>query len=294
VHARAVVRAVVRRGRTVLDELRSEAPLGLFPGLDPDPGSAQVWLVGSAGGPLGGDDIELAVEVGEDADLVVGSVAASLALAGTAPSIVRVHVVIGPRGRLTWTPEPLIVTGRADHRVEVHIAAAADAHVWWRDELVLGRGDERTGRCTLIHRADLGGVPWLRHELGVGTPGWDGGAVLGPHRRIGSVLTTEDIADPPVVADPPVPPDPPEAAQRSPDVGGSTARLSLDAGGSLTVALAPDRRALDGLLPTRPAADRLLPTRPAPDRLLPTRPDRLLPTHPAPVPRRPHVAHPHR
>src|SRR5579864_1156696 len=62
VHARAVVRAVVRRGRTVLDELRSEAPLGLFSGLDPEPGSAQVWLVGSAGGPLGGDDIELGVE----------------------------------------------------------------------------------------------------------------------------------------------------------------------------------------------------------------------------------------
>ncbi len=289
-HARALVRAVVRRGRTVLDELRSEAPLGLFPGLDPDAGSAQVWLVGSAGGPLGGDDIELAVEVGEDADLVVGSVAASLALAGTAPSIVRVRVVIGPRARLTWTPEPLIVTGRADHRVEVHIDAAADAHVWWRDELVLGRGDEQTGRCTLTLRADLGGVPWLRHEVAVGTPGWDGGAVLGPHRRIGSVLTTEDVADPPVPPDATRPSGGGSTARSSPDVGGSAARLSLEAGGSLTVALAPDRRALDGLLPIRPAPDGLLPARPA----LPTGPARLLPTRPAPVPRRPHVAHPHR
>jgi urease accessory protein len=236
--ARAAVRAVAGRHCTVLADLRSEAPLGLFLGRSETPAWTQVWMVGSAGGPLGGDDVELRIDVGPGAALAVGSVAASVALAGSAPSATKIRVIVEPGGRLVWTPEPLIVTGRANHRVEVVIDAAADAHVWWRDELVLGRSGERPGRCTVALATELGGVPWLRHELAVGAPGWDGAAVVGAYRIVGSVLTTDDTVDAP--ADLPA---------------GEAAKLQLEAGGSLTLAMAPDRRTLDRLLPTGPAPD---------------------------------------
>jgi urease accessory protein len=234
---------------TVLDELRGEAPIGLFPGPCATPGWAQVWLVGSAGGPLGGDDVELQIDVGAGASLAIGSVAASLVLAGAAPSTTRVRVVVRPGGRLAWTPEPLIVTGRADHRVDVHVDAAADARVWWRDELVLGRAGEQPGRCTVVHAAELGGVPWLRHEFGVGAPGWNGAAVVGEFRFVGSLLTTEDTAgvDPLAL-----------------DAKGHAAELQLEAGGSITVALASDRMTLDRLLPARPGLPRFAANAPAP------------------------------
>jgi len=231
VRARAAVRAVADRGTTVLEDLRGEAPLGVWRGGDAAPGWAQVWLVGSAAGPLGGDDVELRIEVGDGAALEIGSVAASVALAGAAPSVTRVHATVGADASLIWYPEPLVVTGRADHRVEVHIIAAADSCVWWRDELVLGRSGELPGRCTLSLRATLGGLPWLHHDLAVGEPGWDGPAVVASSRCVGSVLTTERL--------------PPSTRDRA-------AVLHPAAGGALALALAADRVTLDRLLPIPP------------------------------------------
>jgi urease accessory protein len=235
VKACASVRAAAGRDGTVFELLRAEAPLGLFPARDAETGWAQLWLVGRAGGPLGGDDVELRVEVGTGAALCVGSVAASVALAGAAPSVLRVRVLVEPGGRLTWAPEPLVVTARAEHRVEVDIEAGTDTRVWWRDELVLGRHGERPGRCVVSLRADLGPVPWLRHDLAVGPPGWDAGAVLGPCRVAGSVLTNDVDGGVPGTAP-----------------AGQAARLPLEAGGTLTVALASDRPTLARLLPSVP------------------------------------------
>jgi len=233
VRARAVLRAEARDGCTVLEELRAAAPLGLYPSPGPAPGWAQVWLVGSAGGPLGGDDLELVVEVGDGAALAVGSVAASVALPGPAPSRLVVRAAVGPGGSLVWAPEPLVVTGRADHAVDVLLEVAGTAHLWWRDELVLGRASEPPGRCTLRQRADLGGGPWARHDLTIGAPGWDGGAVVGGHRAVGSVLRTSACAAPRACA--------------------AVADLQPAAGGTLTVALAPDRPTLEDLLPCPPS-----------------------------------------
>jgi urease accessory protein len=224
VRARAGVRVVARDGRTVFDGLRGEAPLALYPADGPHPGWARVWLVGSAGGPLGGDDLELCLEVADGAALAVGTVAASVVLSGASRVAVRATVAAG--GALVWSPEPLVVTSGADHVVDISLDVAAGGYVWWRDALVLGRAGERPGRCTVRQRAELDGCPWVRHDLAIGAPGWDGGAVVGDHRAIGSVLTTRP---------PPVPARPID--------------LAPDAGGTLTVALAPDCPALDALLP---------------------------------------------
>jgi urease accessory protein len=217
---------VQRDGCTALEGLRGEAPFGLFPGPGPAPGWARVWLVGSAGGPLGGDDLELRIEVSEGAALAIGSVAATIALSGA--SRLAVHAVVEPGASLVWSPEPVVVTKGADFRVDLQLDVSCPAHLHWRDELVLGRAGEEPGRCVVRQCAELGATPWVRHELAVGGPGWDGGAVVGAYRAIGSVLTTAFL-------------------ERA--VGGPAAHLHPEAGGTLTVALAADRPALDALLP---------------------------------------------
>jgi len=229
VRARTSVRAVGRDGCTVLEELRGEAPLALFPAAGPARGWARVWLVGSAGGPLGGDDVELRIEVEEGAALAIGSVAASVALSGASPSRTMVRARVAEGGSLVWAPEPLVVSSGADHHVDIDLVVAAGAFVWWRDELVLGRAGERPGACAVAQRADLGGAPWARHDLVIGAPGWDGGAVVGASRAVGSVLTTRRHDGGPRRA--------------------GAADLLLDAGGTLTVALASDHPSLDALLP---------------------------------------------
>jgi urease accessory protein len=265
VRARADLRAVAGGRATVLAVLRGEAPIGLFPGAVPAPGWAQVWMVGSAGGPLGGDDVELRIEVEDGAKLAVGSVAASIALSGASPSFTRVHVVVGSEASLVWAPEPLIVTGRADHRVDVHLTAAPDSRLWWRDELVLGRAGERPGRCTLSYHADLGGRPWVRQQLAIGAPAWDAAAVVGAAKVVGSVLATEDRLDPgnpaAVAAVPPGPagvvlgrvaPGRTEGRVAPDRIEGRVAELRPAAGGTITLALAGDRVTLDELLPRCP------------------------------------------
>ncbi len=227
--ARGAVRAVARGGCTVLEELRREAPVGVFAAEGPAPGWARVWLVGSAGGPLGGDDVELDVEVGEGAALVVGSVAASVALAGATPSRLVVRATVAPGASLVWAPEPLVVTSGADHHLDVVLDVTSPGYVWWRDELVLGRTGEPPGRCTVRQGAELDGSPWVRNELAIGGPGWDAGAVIGANRAVGSVLTT--------------------AVEPAGSLAGVAAHLHPQAGGTLVLALAPERMGVDELLP---------------------------------------------
>jgi urease accessory protein len=213
-------------------------------------------MVGSAGGPLGGDDVELRIEVEDGAKLAVGSVAASVALSGASPSLTSVHVVVGSEASLVWAPEPLIVTGRADHRVDVHLTAAPDSWLWWRDELVLGRAGERPGRCTLSYHADLGGRPWVRQQLAIGAPAWDAAAVVGSAKVVGSVLATGNRLDPgrprPAAMDPRHPPAVDPGCVAPGRTEGRVAELRPAAGGTITLALAGDRVALDELLPRCP------------------------------------------
>ena len=62
-----------------------------------------------------------------------------------------------------------------------------------RDEVILGRHGERGGTCRTRLRADLAGVPLLRHKLGAN--GADdvslGPAVLAGQRTAGSLLCVD-------------------------------------------------------------------------------------------------------
>jgi urease accessory protein len=199
-----------------------------------------VYLVGGAGGPLGGDDLTIEIDVRPGAELTVRSAAASVALPGhgPGPSRLRVQAEVGAGATLRWMPEPFVAAAGCDHRTEVTVAVGRGGRLVWREELVLGRHREASGSVTSRLQVDFDGRPLLRHELGLGPrhPGAASHAVVGPARAVGSVL----VVDPAWQDAPPAAPPPRD---------GAAAVLALDGPAVQLVALAGDaldlRHALD-------------------------------------------------
>lgn len=215
------------RGGTRLAVLRSEAPLILRN--TPD----GLYLVGGAGGPLGGDDLTLEIEVGTGATLTVRTAAASVALPGDGPSAVSVHATVASGGALRWLPEPAVVARGCLHHMQVSLELEGSAAVMWREELVLGRYGEACGSVVSRTKADVDGAPLLRHELALGPayPASTGPAMVAGDRAVGSVLLVGFGA-------------PAEARVLGP--GGAV--LPLAAGGAQVLAVANSAPALRRLL----------------------------------------------
>jgi urease accessory protein len=199
-------------GRSVVRTLRSAAPLTLIPAR----GEPLVHLVGSAASPLGGDDLTLTVRVGPGACLTLKGIAASVALPGPHGEASRtaVHVDVAEGARITYLPEPTVVTRRARHESVLAVTLAGDAHLHTRETVVLGRADERPGLLTTTLHVTRCGHPVLRQTLSVTPESLMGNRVLATELTTG---TTEPPAS-----------------------GEWWSRTPLAAGGTLTTALAPD------------------------------------------------------
>src|ERR1700722_18891857 len=98
--------------------------------------TAAVYRVGGAAGPIGGDRLELRIDVGAGAFLRVRTAAASIALPGLdgLESVLRVSVSVGAGGRLEYLPEPVVVTAGARHATVVSVTLAAGAALLLPDE----------------------------------------------------------------------------------------------------------------------------------------------------------------
>lgn len=214
----------VAGGRVV--RLRSEPPLVLratAPG--------EVWLVGGAGGPLGGDDLDLRVEVGAGDRLHVRSTGAQLVQPGRRPepSSVSTAVRVGAGGVLRWHPQPTVLVRGCEHRTRTVIHLAAGASLWWREELVLGRFGEPPGTLAALARVELDGEPLVHHELSLHP------ASIGDARAVVSVIVAR-----------------PGLEGVTPVAEGTAALLPADGPAVLVTALGPDHAAACA------AADRLL------------------------------------
>lgn len=222
------------RGGTRLPVLRSAPPISLRP--TPD----GVYLAGSAAGPLGGDDVELCVEVGDGAALTVRTVAASVALPGHGGRSSRVTVTarLGADASLLWLPEPVVAAAGCDHLMAADGTLADGATLVWREELILGRTGEQPGSFRTSTRIDVGGRPLLRHQLHVGGDGWAGPAVLDGARAVGTVVLAGRAA----------------VAVAARTIGPGAALLPLDGPGTLVSALADDAPTLRALLDRGAAA----------------------------------------
>lgn len=221
--AHARLTACFDGSRTVLRELRSMAPLTLFPRRGGGP-TAVVHLVNSATSPLGGDDLLLTIRVGPGASLRVSGVAATLALPGLhgEGSLSTVDISVAEGGSLEYLPEPTVITARARHTAVFRASVAPDAYLHTREVLVLGRANEKPGTLTTTQHVTRGSLPVLRQTLTIGDSTLDSSLAHLAGRRV--LATDLEIGGP----------DLPAAS------GDWWSRTPLATGGTLTTSLAPD------------------------------------------------------
>ncbi|MFG2783780.1 urease accessory protein UreD [Streptomyces prunicolor] len=205
---RATARIVARddgRGGTALPVLEGDGPLALRR-TRASGSEARVMLVGAMSGPLGGDHFAVEAVVERGARLRVGSAAATIALPGQAKGESRydVRIDVAEGGELHWLPEQLISVQGSDLRVTTRVDLAGSARLVLREEQVLGRVGEESGRLTSRLSVRVAGRAVLDQELacGPGAPGgWDGPAVLGGHRAVGQLIVVRpEFTQEPVAA----------------------------------------------------------------------------------------------
>ncbi len=183
-------------GITRPTSIRSEAPL-LLRARPSMAGPLDVFMVGGAAGPLGGDCLSLAVKIGDGASVVVRSVAAMLAqpspLGGASLLTTTADVAAG--AHVDWWPEPLISVLGSDHTSATIVRCAADAYVRWVDEIVLGRSNEPGGRLTIRQRIEVEGRPLLHHDV-VFDPAESPLGRHGPFRVIATAVSIGPTSEP--------------------------------------------------------------------------------------------------
>jgi urease accessory protein len=170
---RTRVEVVARRGpggRTVLPVVRAG---GQYAVRQTGPGT--VYLVATAFGPLGGDDMAIRLVVEEGARLCVRSVAAAVALPSrdaARPSVQRITATVA--GELDLAPEPTVVAARAHHVAELEAELGPDGVLTAAEQVLLGRRGEEPGRWTGTTRVVRAGRPLLHTtvDLGPGAPAW--------------------------------------------------------------------------------------------------------------------------
>ncbi|WP_181784660.1 urease accessory protein UreD, partial [Pseudonocardia pini] len=172
--ARAVL-TVERVGeRSVVRELRSESPLSLVPRRGTAAAfqsAVTVHLVGSASTPLAGDDVELAVQVGPGAELVLTGVAAAVALPGAdRPSTLTMRIEVAEGASVQYLPEPTVITARANHHTLLHATLHETARLRAREILVAGRSGERAGRYRGTTRVEQPSGPLVHQTQDLGDP----------------------------------------------------------------------------------------------------------------------------
>jgi urease accessory protein len=193
---KAAARLVVEldsHGNSVVRVLRSQAPLTLVPARRVGP-VALVHLVSSVTSPLGGDCLELTVEVGAGASLDLRGVAATLMLPGPtglpSSSVVRFSV----EGSVRYLPEPTVVTARANHTAVVEAELDGHAELSFREVLVLGRVGETAGSLSTLVRATRCGRPLSHQQLVVGDASVDSSvAGLAGKRVVGTALMLDAV-----------------------------------------------------------------------------------------------------
>lgn len=203
-------------GRCRVVCMRDAAPVAWRSTLD------GVYLVNTAATPVGDDQVEIEVGVQRGADLRVRSTAATVAWRSPGTTQ-HIHATVADGGLLDWRLEPMIATVGCWHRQHVGIDLRGAAELYWTEELLLGRCDERPGRLDLRLDIDLDGSPLLRHQLTLGSgDGWDGPAVVGSQRGLGVVVRVGP------------------GARGDAMSGAGWARMPLAGPGSLTLVVADD------------------------------------------------------
>lgn len=176
----------------VLRVLRTQPPLTVRRLRDADPDLCTLCLVGTAAGPLAGDDLTLQLIVNSGARVRLIAAGATIAQGrGHDPAAgrLRVRAVVGSGAELLANPGPLVVAEGASVEVEVNIELAQDATLTWQEMVVLGRTAEPAGRAVLAWKVWRERDPLLHQDVDLASDAlasWPG--MLGGQRVFASTL----------------------------------------------------------------------------------------------------------
>lgn len=193
---KAHTRAVVHLGGR-LGELHCTPPLTLRRVHADRPDVCALCLVGSAAGPLAGDELIAELVLTPDARARLTATGASIAQGrGGPPASLAWRVELGHRAQLVADPGPLIVCQGSRVDVEVTIALAADSHLEWRELVVLGRStDAVPGAVTIAWDVTRAGRALLRQSVALEPDDLGALSSAGGHRVLASTLLTgPDVA----------------------------------------------------------------------------------------------------
>ncbi len=168
------------------------------------PDGPRVGLVATTALLLGGDEVELAVELGPGTTLDLFDVAGTVAYHGRGRAASwRTSITVADGACLTYAGQPFVVSDGADVDRTLSLDLAASGRLRLRETLVLGRDGQIGGRVR--SRADLrvGGVEAWREETDLDPAGIRNlPGMLADRRVIDTLLTVGQPAPsiPPAVA----------------------------------------------------------------------------------------------
>ncbi|WP_425549226.1 urease accessory protein UreD [Allokutzneria multivorans] len=147
--------------------------------------TAEVHVVGTAAGPLGGDSLRLDVSVVDGASLSLRSTGAQIALRGSS----TVHFGLSVDGSAVVRQEPTVLArGCLVHNHSV-ASLTADSRLVWQDIVVLGRHGEEPGKMVQHWDVQRAGRPVLRTTTSLLEPSlYRSPAVVGTASVLGTGL----------------------------------------------------------------------------------------------------------
>jgi urease accessory protein len=166
----------------VLREVSCQPPLTLRKVQSDERGVCGLCLVGSAAGPLPGDELALSLELAAGARATLRAAGASiaqgrrrtdeLAPTGEPPSMARVTIAVslGEGAELDAEPGALVVCAGAWVELGLRIMLAPGAVLRWREVVVLGRTAEAAGRVRVGWHVDRDGRALLRQDTDLSDP----------------------------------------------------------------------------------------------------------------------------
>lgn len=161
-----------------------------------DEDGCRIGLLATTALLLGGDEVDLEIEVGPGATLDLFDVAATVAYHGRGrPAAWRTQVVVAEGATFAYAGEPLIVADGADVLRSTRLEVAAGARAELRETLVLGRSGEVGGPLRSRTHVRVGGRDaWLEDQVLDVERGrcWPG--ILGDFRVLDTLIT---LGDPP-------------------------------------------------------------------------------------------------
>jgi urease accessory protein len=173
----------------VLGSLACEPPLTLRQVAGDEPGRCELRLIGTAAGPLAGDDLSLSLRLRAGARATLRATGASLAQGreGRGAAALSLSAELGERAELVASPGALVVCGGSRVDVRLSLALGLGAAVEWHEMVVLGRTGEAPGMATVRWDVTRAGRPVLRQFVDLTEPGLVAGC---------RVLASALIADP--------------------------------------------------------------------------------------------------